>query len=72
MSAQPLKFDKNFLLLIILKIIRILLIRVEYINVKLSHVYIDNNVFIGTNPMILKWVHFRARSFIAAGTVVTI
>lgn len=41
-------------------------------HVKADEVHIEDNVFIGTNAMILKGVHIGARSIVAAGSVVTL
>ena len=41
-------------------------------NVKSSCIFIEDDVFIGTNSIILKGVHIGARSIIGAGSVVSI
>lgn len=44
----------------------------DFVSVKTSEIIIEDDVFIGTNAIILKGVHIGARSIIAAGSVVTI
>jgi acetyltransferase-like isoleucine patch superfamily enzyme len=44
----------------------------DFAHVETAAVIIDDDVFIGTNAMILKGVHIGARSVIAAGSVVTL
>lgn len=44
----------------------------DFKNVKTAEIIIEDDVFIGTNVLILKGVHIGARSIIAAGSVVTL
>lgn len=44
----------------------------EFNNVETASVIIEDDVFVGTNAIILKGVHIGARSIIAAGSVVTL
>ncbi|MDQ3190404.1 MAG: acyltransferase [Bacteroidota bacterium] len=43
---------------------------IDFLNVKTERVIIDDDVFIGTNAIILKGVKVGARSIVAAGSVV--
>lgn len=45
---------------------------IDFKNVKIAEIIIEDDVFIGTNVLILKGVHIGARSIIAAGSVVTL
>ncbi len=45
---------------------------IDRVNVKAEEVVIEDDVFIGTNSIILKGVHIGARSIIGAGSVVTL